>query len=80
MSSHRLQIEAGRRARHNSIPLNEIKCSFCQVIEDEFHFVLECQLYSDLRKNYISKYYWRRSSIVKFLELLNSDNQTRIRK
>ena len=75
-SSHRLQIEAGRWARPNSIPLNERKCSFCQVIEDEFHFVLEFQLYSDLRKKYISNYYWRRPSMVKFLKLLNSDNQT----
>ena len=58
MSSHRLQIEAGRWARPNSIPLNERKCSFCQVIEDEFHFVLVCQLYSDLRKKkYILNYY-----------------------
>ena len=80
MSSHRLQIEADRWARSNSIPLNERNCSFCQVIEDEFHFVLECQLYSDLRKEYISNYYWRRPSMVKFLELLNFDNQTRIRK
>ena len=80
MSSHRLQIEAGRWARPSSIPLNERKCSFCQVIEDEFHFVLKCQLYSDLRKKYISNYYWRRPSIVKLLELLNSDNQTRIRR
>ena len=79
-SSHRLQIEAGRWARPSSIPLNERKCSFCQVTEDEFHFVLECQLYSDLRKKYISNCYWRRPSMVKFLELLNSDNQTRIRK
>ena len=44
MSSHRLQIEAGRWARLNRIPLNERTCSFCQVTEDEFHFVLECQL------------------------------------
>ena len=80
ISSHRLQIEAGRWARHNTIPLNESKCSFCQVIEDEFPFVLECQLYSGLRKKYISKYNRRRPSMVKFLELLNSNNQTRIRK
>ena len=55
----------------NSIPLNERKCSFCQVIEDEFQFVLECQLCSDLLEK--TKY-------GKIVRLLNSDNQTRIRK
>ena len=25
---------------------------FCNCLEDEFHFVLECQLYQDLRNEY----------------------------
>ena len=47
-SSHRLEIEAGRWVRPTRKPLYQRKCSFCKVIEDEFHFVLECQLYSDI--------------------------------
>ena len=78
-SSHRLEIEAGRWVRPTRKPLYERKCSFCKVIEDEFHFVLECQLYSDLRKKHISKYYWRRPSMAKFLELLKSENRHCIR-
>ena len=80
MSSHRLEIEAGRWVRPIRIPIAQRKCSVCNVIEDEFHFVLECQLYNDLRKTYIPKYYWRRPSMSKFVELLNSENRRYIRK
>ena len=48
MSSHRLEIEAGRWVRPIRIPIVQRKCSVCNVIEDEFHFVLECQLYNDI--------------------------------
>lgn len=80
VSSHRLAIESGRWARPNSIPINERKCSICLVLEDEFHFILECQLYVDLRKSYIDPYYWKRASMFKFLELITTTNQNKIRK
>ena len=37
---------------------NEDKfCPFCQdTLEDEFHFLLECETYAELRKKYIEKY------------------------
>ena len=78
VSSHRLAIESGRWARPNSIPINERKCSSCLVLEDEFHFILECQLYIDLRKSYIDPYY--RASMFKFLELINITNRNKLRK
>ena len=56
MSSHRLEIEAGRWVRVNRVPVNERKCTLCNVIEDEYHFVIECQWYTELRKKYIPKY------------------------
>ena len=52
MSSQRLEVEAGRWLKPNRIPLDEIKCFF---LEDEFHFVLECSVYAELREKYISK-------------------------
>lgn len=73
VSSHRLEIEAGRWARPYK-PVNERLCNVCNRIEDEFHFVLECRLYSMLRRIYIDKYYWQRPSMMKFIELVNSDN------
>lgn len=79
MSAHRLEIEAGRWARPNSIPVCERKCSLCKVLEDEYHFVLECSRYLDLRKKYIAEYYWKRPSMYKFMELINSSNKICIR-
>ena len=53
MSSHRLEIEAGRWVRINRVPANERKCTLCNVMEDEYHFVIECQRPTALRKKYI---------------------------
>ena len=80
VSSHRLEVESGRWVKPNQVPYNERKCSNCSVLEDEFHFILECPLYVDLRKKYISRYYWLRPSMFKFIELLNSSNAGCVRK
>ena len=80
VSSHRLQIEAGRWVKPIRTPVNERLCAFCGALEDEFHFVLECKQYEDLRKQYISKYYSIRPSMFKFIELINTNNKNTIRK
>ena len=72
MSSHRLAIESGRWARPTSIPINDPKCVHCNVLEDEFHFVIECKIFIELRTKYIPKYYWKRPSMYKFIKLLNT--------
>ena len=76
VSSHRLCIETGRWAKPNVIPLYERKCNMCDSIEDEYHFVLECSLYSEIRIKFIPKYYRVRPSMQKFVELICSDNKT----
>ena len=80
MSSHRLEVESGRWVRPNRTPLDERKCFFCNVLEDEYHFVLECSVYLELRKKYISKYFWKRPNMFKFIDLINSSNTSCIRK
>ena len=80
MSSHNLEIEAGRWHRPNVIPRDERKCQLCNELEDEFHFILECPLYHELRVEYINRYYWRRPNIPRFIELLQSENANIIRK
>ncbi|KAH3802567.1 hypothetical protein DPMN_156245 [Dreissena polymorpha] len=52
VSSHRLEIESGRWHKPESIPVQERKCQHCNVLEDEFHFLFECSLYNDIRKNH----------------------------
>ena len=74
MSSHRLAIESGRLTRPARIPVDERKCTHCELVEDEYHFVLECNIYSELRNRYIPKYFWRRPSMLKFTELMNTSN------
>lgn len=73
--SHRLEIEVGRWHKPHSIPLDERLCKFCNKLEDEFHFVIECPLYAELRKQYIKSYFWKRPNFIKFIELINSENE-----
>ena len=68
VSSHRLEIETGRWTKPNKIPLENRLCMICNLLEDKFHFVLECSRYKDLRKNYIKRYYWQRPNMPKFIE------------
>ena len=56
-SSHRLAIETGRWTKPHCTPRFERKCQ----LEEEFHLMLECPLYRDLRVIYIRKYYWNRT-------------------
>ena len=46
VSSHRVEIESGRWNKHRAIPLDDRKCKNCSILEDEFHFILECRLYT----------------------------------
>ena len=80
LSSHRLNIETGRWNRPNPIPIHERKCSFCDHLEDEYHFILECPLYATLRKTYICSYYTKRPNVVKFSELMKTENDKHIQK
>ena len=57
VSSHRLEVEMGRWAKPNKIPLENRKCRSCDVLEDEFHFILQCSRYQDLREIYIKRYF-----------------------
>ena len=53
VSSHRLYVETGRWRRTHSVPYHERKCHICNVLDDEYHFVLECRMLNDLRTKYI---------------------------
>ena len=60
-SSHNLLIETGR---HKNIPRDQRICPMCKLqfgqnsdIEDEYHFLLICPTYRDLRKKFIKNYY-----------------------
>ena len=44
------------------------------VVEDEYHFILQCEKYIDVRRKYLKKYYWQRPSYVKLVQLLSVRN------
>ena len=48
-SNHKLRIETGR---HDNIPRDERLCKLCDMnkVEDEDHFIMECQSYDQLRR------------------------------
>lgn len=73
LSSHQLYIESGR---HRNIERNDRKCILCKSndLEDEYHFTLVCQVFDDLRKEYLKPYYYVKPSMYKFINLLNSSN------
>ena len=79
LSSHRLEVETGRWAKPNKIPYKNRKCKICGTLEDEFHFVFECALYVEIRQKYISKYFWKHPSMIKFIELLCTDSKKNIK-
>ena len=71
--NHRLPIEIGRWA---SIPLNERTCKLCNDdIGDEFHYIMKCKHFEDLRKKMIKPYYRKNVNTLKFYELLNNKNK-----
>ena len=72
VSSHRLAIETCRWVRPTPIPVGERKCLNCRTFEDECHFVLECPVYSQIRKQYKARHYWTQPSMYKFIELINT--------
>ena len=77
-SAHRLAIETGRWHKPYKIPRPDRKCQLCDTLEDEFHFPFECTMFTELCKQYIKPYFWERPNIIKFTELLCSENKTTV--
>mgnify|MGYP003688608295 CR=1 FL=1 len=38
------------------------------------YFILKCSFYSELRSRFVKKYYWKRPSFFKFVQLLRTNN------
>ena len=77
-SSHRLEIESGRWHKPVKIPTHQRLCKRCNVIENEFHFLFECSLYNDLRKQYIDIYFYTNPNHLKLKQMFNTTNEKQI--
>ena len=73
ISAHNLNIETGR---FYNLDRHERVCSMCNlnVVEDEYHFILQCEKYIDVRRRYLTKYYWQMPSCFKLVQLLSVRN------
>ena len=76
-SSHKLAIETGRWTNTEAA---ERTCILCAnhgevFIESEYHFLLVCLTYRELRDKFIPKYYHIHPDNAKFISLLKSDNE-----
>ena len=77
LSSHRLEIERGR---YRNIQRSGRKCKFCtqDAIENEYHFLLACPQYLDIRIKYLRRCYWSWPTLNKFDTLMTSTNKNEI--
>ena len=78
-SSHNLFIETGR---YENTPREERICKSCNMkkVESEYHFLLVCTHYRDLRLKYLGQYYCRWPSIQKFENLLSNLSKKTVNK
>ena len=71
-SVHCLNVEVGR---HNNIEYLERICYLCdkQELEDEFHFVIRCPVYKNLRDVYLPAVDSDRSTVHSFYSLFKGN-------
>ena len=73
--NHKLPIEKGR---YENIPRHERKCTHCNVLGDEFHFLFQCITFNNERKLFLSRYYSTNTNTVKYGALFSSINYKKL--
>lgn len=73
LSSHKLCTETGR---YTGVNRDDRICHKRQfgVIEDNFHFILQCSFYANVRRQYLKPHYFRRPSAFKLVQKLCSQS------
>ena len=54
-------------------------CFDCNEVEDEFHVIMSCKKYNDLRKKYLPEYLFKRPCMFKLINFLNSKDMKDIK-
>ena len=74
LSSHNLRVDSGRYISQR-FDYEQRYCNFCleKDIEDEYHFVLICPVYSKIITKFIKPHYRVKPSVNKFIDLLKTD-------
>ena len=78
-SSHKLFIEEGR---HHTIARELRLCKYCNMnmIENEYHFLLVCRFYQDLRRKPLPNYYCSWPNTHKFVALITTNSSTLLKR
>ena len=78
-SAHKLLIEEGR---FRNIERSERLCNKCnrQEIENEYHFVMACPFYREIRRETLPRYYCAWPTQQKFINLMTASQQCVLRK
>ena len=71
LGSHSFLVERGRWQTPKLEYARRI-CPICNDIEDEYHVVLECLRFVQLRKRYLPQYLYVRPSMLKFVDFINT--------
>ena len=81
LSAHQLRIETGRYLQNRTDRAQRL-CTLCDKseAEDEYHFVIICPSYINLRQMYIHPYYFRKPSVFKFTQLMQNKNMSILKK
>ena len=76
LSSRKLLVERGRWVKPK-INYCDRLCTLCHKhdIQDEYHALMICSRYESLRKKYLKPYYYKRPSVYKFIQLMNTVNK-----
>ena len=74
-SSHRLETKAGRWHKPIRTHVGNRKYKRCDVVENEFHFLFDCPLYSELQIRYLDCYFYEHPNNFKLRQLLNSTRE-----
>ena len=74
-TNHKLPVELGR---WRNVPLNERTCTKCafNCLGDEFHYLFECEYFKHDRHLLIKRYFYIRPNILKYHQIMNSQNKT----
>ena len=75
-ANHKLPVEVYSWSYFNKERKERI-CNLCNLedIGDEYHYVLKCPIFDDLRKLYIRKYFYVKPSVYKFIELMKMEDK-----
>ena len=76
LGSHYLMIERGRWKK---LELIDRQCISCNDIEDEYHVIMCCKKYKNIRQKYLPETIYKKPSMYKFINLLNSKNIKELR-